>query len=50
MTFNPAHLHDHLHNLVFGGVLSQDAQHIADVSAANLLAALGKKKLLEQKV
>ena len=50
MTFNPAHLHDHLHNLVFRGILSQDTQHIADVSAANLLAALYKKEILEQRV
>ena len=34
------HLHDHLNNFILGWVLSQNAEHIANVSTANLLAAL----------
>ena len=34
------HLHDHLNDFVLGGVLAQNAKHIANVSTANLRTAL----------
>ena len=34
------HLHDHLYDFVLGGVLAQNAKYIANVSTANLRAAL----------